>query len=190
MKAIDKNRYSTSLGILLVMGLLVSAPHAPANALFEKKKALTFLDTPTVVQETILKTASWGVAGKVGTTKRKGQVLYTVEVSGSDGRLAVMTVVDTGKLVQFQFKNAGPKLIEWAQVPAAARKSLQMYSDRNKLDRLYRETKDGTTSYIGKLELPRFEFLRVRVHEDGRLIELQTGYDYARKILTEINRDL
>lgn len=180
------HRLSLPLALAAILFLFSS----PGYAFFEKSEKLKMLDAPPAVQQTLHRVGRWATGVALEKKALKDQTIYSVELSGTDDRVALVKIADNGRLLEFKYKNQKRKRVDWVLVPGAVQKTLQIFADRRRLDIVTREIKDGITIYTGKLEQPHFMKLEVRVLEDGRLLDFRNGRDYSRIILTNLNRDL
>lgn len=72
--------------------------------------------------------------------------------------------------------------VPWSNVPAVVQKTIADHADHGKVDRVEKEVKHNKTIYEAEIKTPTNQRLKLKVAEDGKLVELR----YKNKEETEI----
>ena len=150
----------------------------PGYALFDKEVKVQWADVPAAVQKAITANADGGKVDEVEKEMKGKTAVYEAKVNTSDDGRIKLKVAASGKLLGLHYKNKGDEDIAWDKVPEAVQKTITAYADGKKVDKVEKESTEGGSLYEAKVKDADGKTIKMKVTDEGKLRELETGKDW------------
>jgi uncharacterized membrane protein YkoI len=148
------------------------------TTLFEKEDIVQWADVPADAQKAITENAHDGKVEKITKETKDGKAVYEAKIQTADTPKIKLKVEEDGKLIEFRYARKRGKEIVWADVPAAAQKTIMDKAYGGTVDKVEKQDKDGETFYEATIKATDNKSIEIKVNQAGELKELKTEKDF------------
>ncbi|HYM36960.1 MAG TPA: PepSY-like domain-containing protein [Nitrospiraceae bacterium] len=132
---------------------------------------------PASVQKTITTHNAGGKVDEIEKESRGNWTVYKAKIRTPGDTGVKMNVREDGRLMEFDSVSR-EAFVPWSEVPATVQKSITSDSAGGKVTLIEKVTSEGRTVYKAKVEVPDATVVKMKVGEDGKLLELDTDREW------------
>lgn len=134
---------------------------------------------PAAVQETITTHNAAGIVDEIEKERAGNWTVYKAKIKTPGDTRVKMNVREDGRLMEFEsVSREREAFVTWSEVPPTVQESITSDAAGGKVTLIEKVTREARTLYEAKVEVPDATVVKMKVGEDGKLLELDTDREW------------